>query len=137
MKRKVYVVRRLSWSASYEGGCFEASGYEDIQPGVPVRVFADRKAAEAFCREQEATARQLVPPGRVLGLSGGKDPKKIVASIRRLGLKPPKLGEWLDGAELLRWWKSVAAEATPEQRAEVWDLLGVRFFDVVESPLEG
>ncbi len=139
MSKVVYVVRRLSWSPAYEDGCFAQAGGDSDQPGVPVRAFRDRAAAEAFCRELEAKARQLTPPGRIVGMSGGQDVKRLTDGTRRLGLSPFEPdGEWLDGDELLRWWESVAADATPEQRAGVWELLtDVRFYDVVEAPLEG
>jgi hypothetical protein len=136
MSRTVYVVRRLSWSSDYEEGLLSRAGYEDIQPGVPVRVFADHAAAEEFCRTQEEEARAAVPPGRIMGM--GTDPADLAAGIARLGLPPFALDEeWIDDEELLRWWESVAADATPEQRAGVWELLkDVRFYDVVETTLE-
>ena len=138
MKPKpVYVVRRLSWAGAYEpkDGFAVAGGGESEQPGVPVKGFATQAAAEAFCREQEAQARAVVPPGRVL--TGDVTPKTLTAGIAKLGLTPPKFPHGcVDGAVLLRWWESVAAGATPEQRAGVWNLLGgVRFFDVVEATL--
>jgi hypothetical protein len=139
VNRTVYVVRRLSWTIAYEAGLLTRTGYEDYHPGVPIRVFADSAAAEEFCRALEEQARAVVPPGRIVGMgSPNSDPADLADETARLGL-PPFVSdeEWLDGDELLRWWETVAADATPEQRAGVWELLkDVRFYDVVETTLE-
>lgn len=137
MSRTVYVVRRLSWGSDSEDDiCFSPTGEERV--GVPVRVFFDRDAADAFCRDREASARHAVPPGRAVGYEL-PEPDEFADGVRELGLTPPEseYDDYLYGDEILRWWETVAADATPEQRAGVWELLkDVRFYDVVETTLE-
>jgi hypothetical protein len=138
MSQTVYLVRRLSWASDGEvEGAFVRAGSEDEQPGIPIRVLLTREAAEAFCREQEEKSRQLIPPGRIIEICL-TDREAFIEGLRKLGLTPPELeNDYLYDDTLPSWWETVAADATPEQRAGVWELLkDVRFYDVVETTLE-
>jgi hypothetical protein len=134
--RTVYVVRRRSWVRA-EDGFLRPPSSTSGPPGVPVRVFADRRAAEAFCREQEEKACRTLAPGRVVELEV-RDPWHLDAVLTWLGLNPPDVTDhYSSPRDLLAWWIRAAPAATEEQRAAIWEALGVRFYDVAETTLEG
>jgi hypothetical protein len=101
-----------------------------------VRGFASRSAADSYCDQQEAHARQILPPGLVeCSLKKG-----FAKKVGRLGLPQPTGLETLEDEELqaalLDWWASLHGTATPEQRASVWALLKCEpFFDLVMVPV--
>lgn len=139
-KKIVYVVQRFSWVPAYIDTVFTAAARDDKQAAAPVRAFAKRADAEKLRDELEAEARHVVPPYRIGGQNLPGTAKKLTAAFRKLGLEPPAdvIEDGYvpsDDDRLVKWWYAVAPTATPEQRAGVWEILGVQFYEVVEVPV--
>jgi hypothetical protein len=135
----VYLVERAAYSASGHGETprYYVSDGEEGPSHVPVRAFAEKRAADACRKELEAEARRDLCPAMCVGY---ELPKDLAAKVKALGLTPPKLtGPGYSHADQFRkWWAAHAAEVTPQQRAAVWALFkGVSFYRVTETTLEG
>jgi hypothetical protein len=106
---------------------------------VPEAVFLDRDAAERERARRELTAREVLNPFWLGGVStvSSLSEDKFRARLPELGFSPlpPKPNSW-DATYLAAWWDEESANWTAEQRSAVWDLLDkVRLFEVVEVEL--
>jgi hypothetical protein len=134
----VYLVERAAYKAWDYGGTIQYAASEGDEGAsfVPVRAFADKRAAEACRAELEAEARRELPPA----LFTHELPRNLAAKLTAAGVTPPKFtGPDYNPAEQFRkWWADHAADLTPAQRAAVWDALkDVAFYRVTETTLEG
>ncbi|HVK19366.1 MAG TPA: hypothetical protein VM533_20700 [Fimbriiglobus sp.] len=137
----VYLVERAACTVSDYGGKVHygvSSGDDEGGPShVPVRAFADKKAAQACRKELEAEARRDLCPALFAGYAL---PKDLAAKLKAIGLTSLKFTgpDYNHGEQLRKWWVAHAAEMTPQQRAAVWDQLkSVSFYRVTETTLEG
>jgi hypothetical protein len=122
---------------------FDPDSFEEPSSYVPVRVFGDRAAAEAYRAECDAEVRAALPPALYAGYEsweriGGA--KAVTAALQALGLPPPKFArdnEWRHMDEFRKWWADHAADLTAEQRAGVWKLFDhLRVYRVTARTLE-
>jgi hypothetical protein len=132
-KGQLYVVVRVIYRY-IDNDCFR-SPMEAGDALSFVRGFSSRKAAEMYQRQKVQQARECVAPGRI---QSHVQPEKFVKGIRKLGLPPPDPEELENDSSLLMpWWASVAANATREQRAAVWELLSdVALYVVLKTKLK-
>lgn len=134
----VYLVERAAYKAWDYGGTIQYAASEGDEGAsfVPVRAFADKRAAEACRAELEAEARRDLPPA----VFACDVPKGLAAKLKTIGATPPKFTgpDYNHGEQFRKWWADHAADLTPAQRAEVWDAFkGVAFYRVTETTLEG
>jgi hypothetical protein len=111
---------------------------------VPLRGFADKKPADALCKELEQQARETTPVGLFLSSLIPENVKKIVTAAKGAGLSPPDLSkvgpavgptrergyvsygsEYFDYSErveeaIQKWWATIAPDVTPEINAKLW-----------------
>jgi hypothetical protein len=143
-KGVLYLVHRIGWWRRH-GTQFPLTregtdGVEQIQ-GRPVRVFTDRRQAEAFRREQEsaitADKNPLEYVDEELSEITSMDEDVFADLVTDLGLEPPEV----EGNGKRHWgiWCADMAEGlTAEHRAAIWPHVDrVQFFQIVEVPLEG
>jgi hypothetical protein len=121
-KRRIYLVVRRPWE-SEEFPCHEER--------VPVRAFADSKAAEAHRAELEADFRRRndVYP-LFYQVWTDEEWRAYLATAAQIG-PPPERMEYDD-----EWWDANKDSLTPEQRLSLWEGLPDCFaYEVIESEL--
>lgn len=133
-----YLVERAAYKAwEYQGKLHYAASEGDEGPSyVPVRAFADKRAAEAYRKELEAEARRDLCPALFVDAL----PKDLAAKLKAAGVTPPKFTgpDYKHGDQFRKWWADHAADVTPSHRAAVWAAAkGVSFYRVTETTLEG
>jgi hypothetical protein len=128
--RTLFLVQRAAFDA-YGRACEDQHG-NDTGSRVPLRGFADRAAAEAYCRELTAQARRTMNPFHLLDAYA---PDELRGRLAGLGLPLPSPEEsWHE--EWREWWDLCQDEVTDEQRAEVWAVCSSRpLYEVVELEL--
>jgi hypothetical protein len=170
-KRKV-TKRNAGWVSVVVRVCWRfvsnSSPYLESEPpgaGFPQRVFADRAAADAHCRELESAAREehgtpfpfgrdgvcslpslddytTTPTGVFLDWleDQGLDPPAGQRAAWEASQQRPQTGAFDEDsyAAWLTWWADNAGLGDTDLRERVWDKLDrVRFFEVVEVEFEG
>ena len=138
---KLYLVQRKTWFNEY-------SAFDDPDcikgGGVPVAVFATRKAANAHARVLEKQARQeasspfLLLTGETYEYELELTDEQICAKIRELGLESPTpvKGKYSKHITWPTWYDSVAESLTPEQFDGLWALFAkLKVYEVVQVPL--
>jgi hypothetical protein len=121
--RKGYLVARYAWCGTPGDLCRSSTAR------VPVRGFGSGKDAEAHRRELEAEFRREYdawPYFCAQWMSEAFEGIKAVAV--RVGLVA-------GDAELMRWWWTLPAPPTPEQRAALWAVVPDKAYDVIETQL--
>lgn len=131
---KLFVVRRVPHEEDEERDEFQ-------------RAFADRAAAEAYCREVVAADRRRRSElGELWGCAvTAQGPALLAAAARELGLPPPPArgpDGRIDHRAFVAWWRSVLPGLTPEMHGRLWEVdpggrLSSRRYEVVEVPWEG
>lgn len=123
-KPRYFVVQRRGWH-EYEG----VFSWRDDDTGMPVRVFATKKAAKRFCQQQTRADRRHLSPfrfehGEIDCLSSLETDEAMGDAVRKLGLEPPAGVQEDTYIEFLwqTWWDANAGDWTPEQRDAIWDL---------------
>ncbi len=105
----------------------------DTGSRVPLKLFADRTAADTFANQLAAEARRTMNPFHLLDLSVEKP---LRAKLRALKL-PVKLPEEHWEEKWRAWWDQCVDVTTDDQRAAVWKVLGASLpFEVIEIELE-
>lgn len=92
----------------------------------PERVFATKKAAEAFAAERNRELRDLVNPFadyREPGYLVTGGPKAFDALLKKLGLTPPVKPKGGYGLNWGAWWDAHYFDMTDAQRGAIWDAL--------------
>ena len=144
-KAKVYLVVRDGFDAyDYDGISYERpTDDEGDRSLVPVRAFADKKAATEYARQLDEEVRATFPPSLFVGSDDDDAPppgKALVAKVKELGLpkfKPGKF-EYETGKLFRKWWAANVKGMSAEQRAALWEpLAGLSFHHVKTIDLEG
>jgi hypothetical protein len=148
---KTYVVQRVEWR--YVDRSLPLERAEGA--GAPVKVFADRKEAEAYCRKVQRKERRAVNPFAYGSSFPGLDDftsmptDEFIASLEHSGIRPPtgqlqQWQQWQTGPAIGEfdqesydswwgWWRDSAASWDRKLLDRVWDRLDkVRLFEVVE-----
>jgi hypothetical protein len=125
-----YLVQRLAFDGS--GHVCHDRTYRDTGSRVPVRVFADRAAANAHRDELSAAAREVMNPFQAYSppMAGLHD-AEFLAAVEQL--RPPlpwpthfSPGHWRE------WWDLCQDELTPEQRHAAWEMFSTHpLFEVL------
>jgi hypothetical protein len=127
MSREVYLVQRAALDMGEDQ---VDSGCEGFVPAVPLRVFADEAAAQAYRRDVERMMRAELCPfqlGDTWELCD-MDEDAFCERVKALGLPPPEVKTLssrfgvFQGLDLLGWWAQVVPTMTEEQRDAVWEL---------------
>jgi hypothetical protein len=129
MSTMYLVVRRAVQSDG--SGCGD-QGDPDTGSRVPLRMFADRAAAERLVAALTADAQRTMNPFH-LNDYGVPEPVRKKLKQLRLSAACPKEA-WSE--EWRAWWDRCVDELTDEQRAAVWALLGASPCEVVEVDAE-
>jgi hypothetical protein len=128
----VFVVQRQAFS-SYGRVCDDQFG-GDTGSRVPLRLFADRAAAEAHCRTLTRAAQQSMNPFHLL--DADESIPELRTKLDGLGFPRPFPAEDWD-EEWRKWWDMCQDEFTAEQRDAVWAMFADRpLFEVVPVELE-
>ena len=102
-------------------GCHNREG-QDTGSRVPVRLFADRTAANAFRDELTATTRAVMNPFQVFTpLMARRGEQEFIAAIEQLGTPLP----WpvnFHPERWREWWDLCQDEISPNQRMAAWEL---------------
>jgi len=115
------------------------NGYEGPADGEPERIFADKKAAEQYATERTHACRVFLNPfaDELAGnsITGGE--KKLVAVVKKLGLKPPQKKKSDYYTDWHGWWDQMYHDMSDAQRDAIWDSLNkLKLYQVVETMLE-
>ena len=160
---KAYVVVRVYWR--YVDGSSPQLESEPAGAGFPLKVFADRAAAAAHCRELERAARAkcgcpfsfgrdgvpslpslddytTTPTGAFLDWleDQGLEPPAGQRAAWEASRQRPASGDFQKDSwdAWVRWWVDNAGQWDADLRERVWDKLDrVRFFEVVEVESDG
>jgi hypothetical protein len=144
MSRRVYLVTRQAVDVEEEpqgrltGHPTMWSFPGEAATAMPLRLFDDRAAAEAYRDECERLARVgrcpflLAGEGWDVWAATSLEPEQLDSRLWELNIMPPEE----DDTDWAGWWHSTPM--TDEQREAVWGLLDcVRLYSVVELEMEG
>jgi hypothetical protein len=138
----VFVVQRRALIQGYEPRTDVSR--PKFTPFVPLRLFSDRKAAEAYRDEILLRLRRAVNPfalGQDLYSLTSMPYKAFVNCLWGLNVVPPQPGPGGSDADPLdwrAWWEETAPGLSLEQLNAVWELLDrFRLVEVVELMLHG
>jgi hypothetical protein len=123
-----YLVQRRALADSAAGG-----GWRDRPPAdarVPVALFAERAAADAFRDQMNTECRQALNPFVFADPTAGAATSFGRAELDHLRLPLPipagdRRAEWVE------WWDLCQDETTDEQRTAVWGLCDRPLFEVL------
>ena len=142
----LYIVQRVALQASRYGedATLWTNEPDSRLSAVPLRGFAEKKPADALCKELEQQARETTSIGLFLHRFIPNQVKKIVTAAKSVGLSTPDLSkvgpavgptrekgyttygsEYFDYSERVeeavrKWWAKIAADVTPEINARLW-----------------
>lgn len=107
---------------------------------APERVFATKKAAQAFADARNRELRTLVNPfadGSPEYLVKGGD-KAFLALVKKLGLALPAMRKNLTYIAWEEWWDRAYFDMSDEQRDAIWSALDkYQWYKVKATELEG
>jgi hypothetical protein len=136
MKRSTYVVVRAAFSDDEDEGEPEML----FLPRIPVRAFARREDAQAYCEALRLRAMRELCPFDVVAYDA-PDEDEVIKGVERLGLPLLRRSGRQQGAprlslDLEGWWPHVVTQLTDEQRAALWELFQLPLFEVREMSVE-
>jgi hypothetical protein len=136
MSRAAFLVQRRALQDDGELRC-RADRPSGFVPHVPLRLFGDRSAAEAYRDDLLARLRLGLNPfelQRQLSELTSLKPAAFYVCLWGLNVAPPVMDDVIDWP---RWWRETAPDLTREQIEAVWQLLDrLRLVEVVELPLD-
>jgi hypothetical protein len=127
MSRAMFLVVRRA--VKVDGTGCDDQNCHDTGSRVPLRLFADRPAAEQFVVALTAEARRTMNPFLLVDGYLSADERKRLAGFGLPVACPADdwHGDWAE------WWDRCADLSTDEQRAAVWALFGqLSPYEVVE-----
>jgi hypothetical protein len=145
--RTVYVIREYSWRFRARG---DPLVLDDGRPGRPVTAFAERRRADAHCRQLNLQKRAANPFRYMPEATGGDffdqyttlGEAAFLALLRAEGLTPPALPTRSAGEDDLArawadWWDGHRKGWDDRLVGRLWDALDrLTFYEVVEVPVE-
>ncbi len=141
MSRSLFLVQRR---ALVDGELREQVDRPTFAPCVPLRLFADRAAAEAYRDEIVGRLRLTVNPFDLSHAPMSLAEPALVNCLWGLDVVPPdpkvvgSHGHWDEFIDWSAWWAETAPTLSPEQLEAVWALFDrLRLVEVVELPLGG
>jgi hypothetical protein len=141
VSRSVFLVQRraILW-----GELGRLADHPTFAPYVPLRLFTDRAAADAYRDDIVGRLRPAVNPFDLERPPMSMADSAFVSCLWGLDVVPPEPkvvgshGRWHECFDWRAWWNETAPTLSPEQVEAVWALFDrLRLVEVVELPLGG